>query len=137
MENSRYKFRAWASQIKQMVYMGGPKCVLYEFDEDEEWGMFFPFKSKQACLSGYDSIMQFTGLHDKNGRDIYEGDLLKHENSKEKDHAFEVIFEDGGFRLRQLWQKEYPNSMTSGARLIRELIYIGNIHENPELCISG
>lgn len=74
-----------------------------------------------------DTIGQFTGLVDKHGTEIYEGDILESEVHK----AHYVGFCDGGFDLIE------PNEERLG--LGRLSIYaqhmqvIGNIHDNPEL----
>jgi len=58
---------------------------------------------------------QFTGLHDKNGKDIYEEDILKHHIYKTK--VF-MEFKDGAF------SQIYP---------LCDFEVIGNTYENPEL----
>ena len=68
-------------------------------------------------------IMQFTGLKDKNGKEIYEGDILTGE--------YVVTFYEGAFGF---WGKE--NSIPEFYMLYRYLNIkevIGNIYENPEL----
>jgi uncharacterized phage protein (TIGR01671 family) len=64
-------------------------------------------------------IMQFTGLHDKNGIPVYEGDILS------KDPFLKVVFENGGFC--------FSNDLLSGSdRLSQDRVgrleIIGNIH---------
>ena len=71
------------------------------------------------------TVGQFTGLTDKNGNEIYEGDVLS------KEPFLKVTFENGGFC--------FSNDLLSGSdRLSQErvgrLSIIGNIHENPEIC---
>ena len=67
--------------------------------------------------------MQFTGIHDKNGKEIYEGDIL--ENQKERSV---VYFEDGCFYVK------FKDCRYRIGGFDRNYIrVIGNIHENPEL----
>lgn len=86
---------------------------------------------------GYDSLMgsdkvhlmQYTGLKDKNGKEIYEGDVVKAEEYVGfKNLTAEVIYNRGRFSL---------NTGTIPEDLIPELCeIIGNIYENPELLKS-
>ena len=75
-------------------------------------------------------VMQFTGLHDKNGKDIYEGDILKYKFSV-LGGMDEVIFTDGMFRLKDDYIPEAGFRTVSNVENYCEVI--GNIHDNPEL----
>lgn len=76
--------------------------------------------------------MQYTGLKDKNGREIYEGDILDSESEGYpfvKNWVGVVKFIDGSFLLENL-------QGTDGDWLFNESVereVIGNIYENPEL----
>jgi hypothetical protein len=74
-------------------------------------------------------IQQFTGLNDKNGKDIYEGDLMKNPHFSEvcqiKYNEFNAAFE--------VWTNNYQLCSMNGWKN-KEII--GNILENPELLVN-
>ena len=72
--------------------------------------------------------MEFTGLLDKNGKEIYEGDVMKIYGS-----TFEIVWFKGAYHFKHSDNKSaFPNDY-----LLKDLGHkcevIGNIYENPEL----
>ena len=84
------------------------------------------------CPIDEDSLGQFTGLLDKNGKEIYEGDILQCYHNGLKCGALETVeFKNGCF-----WLRHRDVSIHHWLSLIdddTDIEIIGNIYENPEL----
>ena len=92
-----------------------------------------------------ETIGQFTGLTDKNGKKIFEGDIVRvkgketEENWKDYDEFGKVIFENGAFLVKvgkvfngkKYFSEVHCRYMTTADWVEREVI--GNVFENKEL----
>lgn len=75
------------------------------------------------------SVEQFTGLHDKNGKEIYEGDVC--DGHSDGYGVIKWTDFDGGYNY------EFADTNVVGMyEVLKELKIIGNIYENPELLKS-
>lgn len=85
----------------------------------------------ESCFPNRFELVQYTGLKDKNGKEIYEGDILRHINPKPfKNSVYEVVFLNGGFAIKGDDYIEDLNEFLKGSSSAE---VIGNIYENPEL----
>ena len=103
------KFRAW-----------GDDCIHTHEQLVHDWSMQ---DLVTDCDDGY-TIMQFTGLTDKNGKEIFEGDVLAFERTKDFKEETVLPFAVTWDNENAGWINFSPKNM---------VVVIGNIHENPEL----
>ena len=113
--NREIKFRAWDSIAGQMwedVYFDGGH--IYTIGPDGENASTMP-------RWGDNALMQFTGLKDKNGKEIYEGDIV---NVGEIPELQNIIIKDIRLMIDILYHHKNRKVW---------LEIIGNIHENKDL----
>ena len=138
--NREIKFRAWNKIWKMMSLVdkiefedGKPVSVsttieASDFNHTDEWS---DYEVGNEII-----VQQYTGLKDKNGKEIYEGDIVRteakvHSNCKVTFHqgVFGLVGGDSGhYPLR-----DFTNTCTSISDISILLEVIGNIFENPEL----
>lgn len=86
------------------------------------------------CERDFDEIelMQYTGLHDVHGKEVFEGDIIQTE--RYFDGFTDVKLYKGVVKqLEGLWMIDTGNDAVPVFSEIEENIVIGNIYENPEL----
>ena len=144
MENSRFKFRAWDEGNK---VMHNDFKFISSGDEGNDWIIFIsdkftlenhetnPFINPSPYFSQQLKKMQYTGLKDKNGVEIYEEDFIK-----DKDYIFIVKWQSGGFILSPIkYSKGTPYigrqfvDLQNAQYMSESCEVIGNIYKNPEL----
>jgi len=134
------KFRAWDKVNKkwikshynqnQFIPIDLDNDVLIEVVHDDvsaEGVVYKSWNRKEV------EIMQFTGLYDKDGTEIYEGDLI--ELFVNKKGAVMVEFVNDFVGGWVLTHESIDQVISLGVRKKSELKVIGNIHENPELMV--
>ncbi|ECL3806396.1 TPA: hypothetical protein R5723_000208 [Campylobacter jejuni] len=82
-----------------------------------------------------DEIELFTGFYDKNGKKIYEGDILYYfkDCSEGEVFKYQVLFKEGAFYLLESYDGFVDDEDLISEFDLKELQVVGNIHENKEL----
>ena len=117
------KFRAWDKENEKMMKVSSISLENKEIAV-KDFGTYHFFRIKDI------ELMQYTGLKDKNGKEIYEGDILffRDENMK-----YIVVWQDAAFIIKSIEIRKYSEKMCwlDDTEICCEIV--GNIYENKKL----
>ena len=135
------KFRAWDKEYKKMwwfdlmwgntVAHGSGWIGMVDSPETEKYGVGILSDNRVQVDPIGKEIMQYTGLKDKNGKDIYEGDMLS-VDGRNSGLPVVVIYEDGAF-MGAYTDSTFKYPLSSVELHLQKTEVIGNVYENPEL----
>ena len=136
MNQREIKFRAWDKKKNQMCWVGKLETLrediydietieVYDWNGERDW---YEIDAPEFIL------MQFTGLKDKNGKEIYEGDILMIEKYSDKpqviewgEQFFESFYGMTGWKIKDSINYGFDSIEAKKSEVI------GNIFESPEL----
>lgn len=127
------RFRAWSKSYKKMVYfdLRGRNIVCGDIYDglalcDESFDRGFEYLNSDDEFV----VMQYTGLQDKNGKKIFEGDILlgKYSYGLKQREIVEWLKSFTGFSPFNRYDSDFGDYYEIGRCEV-----IGNIYENPEL----
>lgn len=127
--NDRFRFRAWDKQDKELIYEAENTYDCQSYNGHTIWHDNF------ACLLDDEEryiVEQCTGLKDKNGRLIYEGDILK--DHRQEGGIVKWNNDSAGFAVYEILETGFfVGGLFDWLDKDTNYEVIGNIHENPEL----
>lgn len=125
------KFRAWDKNEEEMIeaeYLAGPYSSLILSSEGVLYSEHGPGdETWHESESDNYILMQYTGLKDKNGKKIYEGDILDFNG-----YPSEIRFEDGGYIFDNNIPGQYGIEPFDSIAA-KTYTVIGNIYKNKEI----
>ena len=125
------KFRAWDKEKKTMI-----EVSKLNLSPGSEWSDCADCGLHVGINPTRFELMQYTGLKDKNGKEIHEGDIVQM-NPDDDDWNDIVVFWCGRFELKSYTDHPRPVTNCQLADWCQDsdnpCIIIGNIYENPEL----
>lgn len=140
------KFRAWDKELKKIAHIAGLKydrdlklskatCAyqitegeIYGGDSTEPWDVELLYRGIEFLI-----LMQFTGLNDSKGKEIYEGDIVDGINIDGETYPMgEVFFDSGCFCIKtKSCDHDYEPCLYEA--WVEKIFIVGNIYETPNL----
>lgn len=109
----KLKFRAWDTNVNKFLYWDFLKTKIANFFDTD-----------------FLVVQEFTGMQDKNGKEIYEGDIVRIFNNN-------TVFLEVQFRNQYvggwiLFHNKLKGELSLGVRSSMDIEVVGNIFENPQ-----
>lgn len=144
------KYRVWDIGRKQMIY---PESKSHNYGENniaQNGGLGYYLLTQKGIVLCNDGIvmddwhnnyiiLEFTGFTDKNGKEIYDGDIIKDSSTlfPYPKYAYEVYFDEKfQWSLRHLETKKFDSTLISSKNIdveIKKQEIVGNIYKNVKL----
>ena len=119
------KFRAWDKETKTMI-----EVSLINFEEHLILGGYWEFGQTESIKFDEIELMQSTGLKDKNGKEVFVGDIIK--CTRGCPHEVSLVKEYGGTYIGGM-PAIYLKGIREGYAWTEHEEILGNVYENPEL----
>lgn len=128
---SRFKFRVWDTEKNEWLWTSEPDVIPY--NGFHLFGECMLFQNVNISKLSNCVIQQFTWLKDKNGKEIYEGDIVEYSiewGYWQQDYTINRIVEYKEWHYNPFvhWHEEFTQNTYPECCEV-----IGNIYENPEL----
>lgn len=133
--NREIKFRVWDKMKKVFIPTDSFAITTSNFSYFgvmlKDWE---DYKQGEYLYENDHVLMQYTGLKDKNGKEVYEGDIVKKVQLMDGNwvtkitETYEVIYQGVSFQYKPIEDRQYKQFMCSP--IGEEVETIGNIYEN-------
>ncbi len=120
------KFRVWDDWTKQMLPV-----------------LSIDFKETYSSERGTQVLMQYIGLKDKNGKEIFEGDIVAQFNFEDKNFRVKVVYENGAFGYKypgpfnEFISYDLNTNFKWENGKSEKIEVLGNVYTTPELLKEG
>lgn len=135
--NREIKFRVYDKDFKKMRYLNSS----HDFICFDEKGNGYYHNMQTGLGEWFSGLMQYTGLKDKNGVEVYEGDIIDIHQTVNGYNQFVIEYDDYKFSARYYnqntkeikgWYNYSLDELFEINETEKEIEVIGNIYENKE-----
>jgi len=121
MSKRKIKFRVWDVEAKRMIGAKQTPLAAAVWTQTEPDDFV---------------LMQYTGLKDVAGKEIFEGDLISHNQDAQRVDVYKIQWDEfEQFHARDVDPKRQQNVLEYWwlGKFWKQICIVGNVHENPEL----
>ncbi len=126
------KYRAWDKENEVMVYSDDNPNDDFAFIVENDGLQFYYIDSDRHLMDTNSIKLQYTGLKDKNGTEIFHKDIV---DWIDGEFSFRAVVEDGYWQwyLKGVYPIDNFDFADYTDKNQTDLVIVGNIYENPEL----